>query len=131
MTYKAKWTFMAFLAGDNNLSGAGDKDLWEMRQVGSTADVNIIAEFDNAGERGTNRYHVQRDGKNEHVESLGETDSGSPATLIDFITWAADNYPAERYALILWNHGSGWEPTEVDRIARSVDAPDYNSREVS
>jgi len=131
MRPKAKWTFMAYLAGENNLSAAGDKDLAEMRTVGSTADVNVVVEFDNAGTRGTNRYHVQHNGAGERVESLGETDSGDPQTLIDFIRWAAGNYPADRYALILWNHGGGWEPAEIDRIARSVGVRQYNEREAS
>ena len=131
MKKKAKWTFMVYLAGDNNLSAAGDKDMGEMRAVGSTAGVNIVAEFDNAGDRGTNRYHVRRDGLCEQVVPLGETDSGSPEVLLDFVDWAAENYPAERYALILWNHGGGWEPLEIDRIARSVGAVDYNEREAS
>ena len=131
MKKKAKWTFMVYLAGDNNLSAAGDKDMGEMRAVGSTADVNIVAEFDNAGDRGTGRYHVQRDGLDEDVVSLGETDSGSPEVLLDFVDWAAENYPAERYALILWNHGGGWEPLEIDRIAHEVGARDYNEREAT
>lgn len=122
---------MTYLAGDNNLSAAGDKDLTEMRTVGSTSDVNVVVEFDNAGNLGTKRYHVQRDGVNERVESLDETDSGDPQTLIDFISWAAREYPAQRYALVLWNHGGGWEPTEIDRVARSVGAREYNEREAS
>ena len=128
---KAKWTFMVYLDGDNNLSTAGDKDLSEMRAVGSTSDVNVVVEFDNAGNRGTNRYHVQRDGLDEHVVSMGETDSGSPEVLLDFIAWVAEEYPADRYALILWNHGGGWEPSEIDRIAREVGSRDYNAREAS
>jgi hypothetical protein len=128
---KKKWTFMIFMAGDNNLSSAGDKDLSEMRAVGSTADVNIVTEFDNEGDRGTNRYLVQRTGANEQKVSLGETDSGDPKALMDFVGWAAQKYPAERYALVLWNHGGGWEPSEMDRIARSVGSRDYNVREAS
>jgi len=128
---KAKWTFMIYMAGDNTLSTAGDKDLKEMRKVGSTADVNVVAEFDNAGNRGTKRYHVKRKGVKEHVVSLGETDSGDPKVLIDFIGWVAKTYPAERYALVLWNHGGGWEPSEMDKIARSVKADNYSGRENS
>ena len=131
MKTTAKWTFMVYLAGDNNLSTAGDKDLSEMRAVGSTPDVNVVAEFDNEGDRGTNRYHIQRNGKDEQVVSLGETDSGDPTILLDFIKWASCKYPAERYALILWNHGNGWIPTEMDKIARSMKAVDYNEREAS
>lgn len=121
---------MVYIAGDNNLSAAGDNDLLEMRQVGSTEEVNVVVQFDNAGDFGTRRFHIRRDGRGERVENLQETDSGSPEVLIDFIDWAATEYPAERYALILWNHGGGWEPSEMDRVARSVGAADYSEREV-
>src|SRR3990172_5136601 len=32
---------------------------------------------------------------------------GQPATLQDFIEWAIQNYPADKYALIMWDHGGG------------------------
>lgn len=129
---KAKWTFMVYLAGDNNLSTAGERDLAEMRQVGSTDEVNVVAEFDRIGEdHETERYLIQRDGLDEPVESLGETDCGDPEVLLGFVDWAAREYPAERYALILWNHGGGWEPSEVERIARGLGATDYGAGEAT
>ncbi len=129
--HKAKWTFMVYLAGDNNLSTAGDNDLEEMRQIGSTDDVNVVVEFDNAGSLGTNRYRIQRDGEDEDVVSLGETDSGDPNVLLDFVTWATSTYKADRYALVLWNHGGGWRPSDIDAIAQEVSAKNYNAREAS
>lgn len=129
MKPEAKWTFMVYMAGDNNLYDAGDADLEEMAKVGSNEDLNVVVEFDNAGQLGTNRYFIQKKRENEPVESLGETDCGDPEVLNDFISWTVDRYPAERYALILWNHGGGWEPTEMDRIARDLRAMHYNSRE--
>ncbi len=33
MKGKVKWTFMVYLAGDNNLSEAGEKDLGEMNDL--------------------------------------------------------------------------------------------------
>ena len=30
-----------------------------------------------------------------------------PETLSDFIRWSAENYPAKKYALVLWGHGGG------------------------
>lgn len=129
MKSKAKWTFMVYMAGDNNLSAAGDEDLAEMRKIGSSNDVNVVVEFDKAGNRGTNRYCIQRNGVNEFILPMPETDSGDPKVLIDFIDWAAKNYPAERYALVLWNHGCGWEPLEMDKIAHKVRSVDYNERE--
>ena len=32
---------------------------------------------------------------------------GDPETLYDFIKFCEENYPADRKALILWNHGGG------------------------
>ncbi|HST04343.1 MAG TPA: clostripain-related cysteine peptidase [Chloroflexia bacterium] len=126
---KAKWTFMIYLAGDNNLASAGETDLGEMRTVGSSKDVNLIAQFDNARSGGSKRFHLQKGGVGETVQDLGPTDSGDPKVLLDFVDWAVDNFPAERYALVLWNHGGGWVPSEMDRIAREVGAPHYDPRE--
>jgi hypothetical protein len=42
----ADWTFMVFLAADNNLESAGIKDFLEMAAVGSSAEVNIVVQFD-------------------------------------------------------------------------------------
>ena len=63
---------MVYMAGDNNLSAAGDTDLVEMRRVGSSDRVNVLVEFDNAGDEGTRRIHVKKDGTGETVESLGD-----------------------------------------------------------
>lgn len=128
---KAKWTFMVYMAGDNSLSTAGDKDLREMRSVGSTPEVNIVVQFDNEGNHGTNRYRVLPGGQPDQVQMLGETDSGDPKVLEAFIGWAAEKFPAERYGLVLWSHGSAWEPAEMDRIARSVNAANYNAKEAA
>lgn len=131
MAANAQWTYMVYMAGDNNLSTAGDEDLKEMRQIGSTSNVNVLAQFDNAGHEGTRRIHIQRGGINEKIDNLGETDSGDPLVLEDFITWAYENYPADRYALILWNHGGGWEPDDLDRMARFERTKNWNVREAS
>ncbi|OIP07187.1 MAG: hypothetical protein AUJ96_07975 [Armatimonadetes bacterium CG2_30_66_41] len=42
------------------------------------------------------------------LEDLGEVDMGDPAQLQGFLAWAAANYPAQHYALDLWDHGAGF-----------------------
>jgi hypothetical protein len=42
------------------------------------------------------------------VQNLGNVNMSDPNTLTDFINWAAENYPAQNYFLILSDHGSGW-----------------------
>ncbi len=44
----------------------------------------------------------------EPVAELGEVDMGTPEALVDFVTWAMQNYPARHYALTISTHGAGW-----------------------
>jgi hypothetical protein len=54
-------------------------------------------------------------------QKLGNQNTGDPQSLIDFVSWVAANYPAERYALVLWNHGQGWDDTDIFEGERSGD----------
>lgn len=128
---RAKWTYMVYMGADNNLSNAGLGDLNEMEAVGSNSDVNIVlqAEFSNqftnfseighgsyAGE--TLRFRVVGDNNPNDINleagaSIGNVDMGAPATLTSFIQWAANTYPADNYALVIWDHGAGWKKTSI------------------
>jgi hypothetical protein len=112
---KKPWTFMVYMAGDNNLDPDGVKDLKEMKKVGSTNDVNVIAQFDRATGHAAKRYYLRKGGKvtADVVASLGKINTGDPKNLMDFIKWGVKNYPADRYALVLWNHGQGWDDTDI------------------
>jgi hypothetical protein len=118
-----QWTVMVYLAGDNNLDRAGIIDLKEMKRVGSTDQMNVIAQFDREGkDLSTNRYYIRKGGTltKDVVGSLGETNMGSPRVLEDFIKWGIKNYPAEHYLLVVWNHGNGWNDENVYRVARNL-----------
>ncbi len=120
---KKRWTVMVYLAGDNNLDGAGVVDLNEMKAVGSTTEVNIIAQFDRAGAgQHTRRYYLRKASTLDQdvVANLGETNTGDPNVLESFAHWGIANYPAEHYLLVLWNHGSGWDDTNVYRAASAL-----------
>jgi hypothetical protein len=103
------------MAGDNNLDPSGIGDLLEMKQVGSTPRVNVVAEFDRASGRGAKRYRLRKGGSlaADAVATLGRLNTGDPRRLLDFVRWGVASYPAERYALVLWNHGQGWDDTDV------------------
>jgi predicted RNA-binding protein with PIN domain len=60
MSSQAEWTWLVYMAGDNNLEGAGREDLDEMKNVGSTAQVNILVQFDTE-ENKTTRYRIEKD----------------------------------------------------------------------
>ena len=40
------------------------------------------------------------------VQELPLASMAAPETLADFIRWGAENYPAKKYALVLWDHGA-------------------------
>ena len=115
----AKWTFLVYMAGDNNLDGAALRDIAEMARAGSTKDVNILVQLDRIEDNLTRRFRITQGGgfKKDCIESFGDTNTGDPQILYEFVKWAVDNYPADRYALILWNHGSGWWEDAKSRAA--------------
>ena len=43
----------------------------------------------------------------ELEETLPLASMADPGTLSDYVRWAAENYPAKKYALVLWDHGDG------------------------
>src|SRR5690606_2280099 len=117
----AAWTVMVFIAGDNNLEPAGLMDINEMEAVGSSRDVNILVEMDRSRSyvdydgdwTDARRFYIQQDQDLEVINSpvmerLGETNSGSADTVADFATWGITNYPAQKYMLVLWDHGGAW-----------------------
>jgi hypothetical protein len=112
---KRRWTFMVYIAGDNNLDSAARKDLLEMKAVGSSDEINVIAQLDGLRQSDCCRYYIRRGGalQEDVVERLPEANTGDPRALDDFLAWAAERYPAEHYALVLWNHGMGWKDEDV------------------
>ena len=112
---KKQWTVMVYMAGDNNLDPNGVKDLKEMKRIGSTDDVNIVVQFDRSKNHASERYHISKGGKIEAdvVAKLGTVNTGDPKFLSDFIKWGIGTYPAERYMVVLWNHGQGWDDTDI------------------
>jgi hypothetical protein len=116
---QAKWTFMVYMAGDNNLDGAALRDIAEMAKAGSTQDVHILVQLDRIEDNLTRRFRITPGGgfKKDCIETFGDTNTGDPQILYSFVKWATDKYPADRYALILWNHGSGWWVDAKSRAA--------------
>jgi hypothetical protein len=108
----AQWTWLIYMAGGNNLEGAGEEDLAEMQQVGSTAQVNVIVQFDTEHNK-TTRYRVEKNRLRVEQEMPG-VDCGDPKVLTDFIKWGSQRYPAKHYLVDVWNHGAGWENLPAD-----------------
>lgn len=118
------WLVMLYMAGDNNLEEELHFDLNEAELVGSSSQVQIVAQYDryagfesdfqgDGNWTSTKRFYVQQDNDMSRVASteladLGEVDMSRAETLSDFLSWAITSYPSDRYVLIMSDHGSGW-----------------------
>ena len=116
-----EWTIMIFKNAKNNLERYGLKNVNEMEMIGSSDKVNIVVELGRMegydsfeGDWiGSRRYLILKDNNTDAVTSpivqdLGKVDMGDWKHLVDFGKWAKANYPAKKYMLIVWNHGTGW-----------------------
>jgi hypothetical protein len=117
----AAWTVLVYMVGDNDLEEYVTHDLNELEAGGPGGAVRVLVLADRAegyddadGDwTGTRLYEVLGDEKINEVTSpvladWGEADMADPETLARFLAYAAEAAPAEQYALVLWNHGSGW-----------------------
>ncbi len=135
-TVRRPWTLMVYMAGDNGkifdtkygklklmdeMTSAGYRDLGEMGAIGTTANAAVICLFDTQ----TESYLVEvRKGDgfaDSAVRRIPEVNTGDPAALRTFIVQAIQAYPADHYALILWNHGTGWLDTDGYAVTRSAE----------
>lgn len=109
------------MAGDNDLNDFGGDDIEEMKRVGSSDRIHVLVQRDTAaaGEP-TRRYRVRKGTPTDAdvVEDLKETNTGDPKVLADFLQWGLTNYPAKRTMAVLWNHGAGWDDTDIYAEAR-------------
>ena len=114
----ADWTFMVYLDADNALENASLEVFSKMASVGSSSKVNIVVQMDRSPDPDIGpgnwtdcyRFKVTKDmtpAPENATEHLGEVNMGSPDTLKDFVNWTINNYPANYYFLVLWDHGTG------------------------
>lgn len=118
---KEQYTFLVYMVGSDLEAGteewsggAATLDMKEMMSIGSTPNLNIIVTTGGAlawqqPEISAEKIQRWKIEKGEKV-ALGDSEDtymSNPNTLKNFIIWGTKNYPANRYALVLWNHGSG------------------------
>lgn len=106
MLYAREWTALVYMAADNDLAQWADSDLVEMEAVGSSDEFSIVVQVDKPY-IGAKRLFIGN-GTSYELNNLGIIDMCDQETLFDFLEWGMRNYPAEKYFIILWDHGSGW-----------------------
>ncbi len=115
------WTVMVYIVGSDleksvssggsAIKGYGSKDILEMLE-GTLQPNNNNVVISTGGSSRTGWKTIKRSliqsGRQYVLEDLGSSQNmASPQALSDFVIWAKNEFPAQHYALILWDHGGG------------------------
>lgn len=114
----AKNTLMIYMVGSDleAKGGSATEDLSEIAESGvdlSSANVVVYAggskKWHNDTVTADDMHSVLELGKDGFttVETKENISMGDSECLLGFLNYAYENYPAENYSLILWNHGMG------------------------
>lgn len=103
----SKWTIMIYVQSDSILNNFAIRNFKAMSLVGSNDDLNIIVQWNQPRRQGVWRYKIEKNQmrllyKDPERKILNFADD-----LIDFSRFTVEQFPAENYVFILWNHGIG------------------------
>ena len=111
------YTIMIYMCGTDLESnyGMATADLNEMLHADIADNVNIIIETGGTKKwqntvisNKTNQvYQIKNDGIVRLQSDIGKKAMTKASTLTEFIDYCETNFPANRYALIMWDHGGG------------------------
>lgn len=106
------WTFLIFLNGNNSLDSFGEMNLKQLETVGSTDNINIVVQWASLETKTIKRMLIKKSANGNSVTSpviqMVKADMGDWHSVVDFVKWGSQNFPASHYFLDLWDHGSGW-----------------------
>jgi clostripain len=123
-TTKDEWTIFVYMTG-SDLAESAFNDINQMEYAASLlpSNVNIVVLWDQSSlstkyATGTNaawgdtgwaviRPDTDKDKIATTFTLLGEKNTGDPNTLVEFLNTAKAAAPANKYGLIMWNHGGG------------------------
>ncbi len=115
---KAKpYTIMVYMNGSDleSENGSATDDLIEMLESGlDSKNANLVL-FTGGANRWQNDIVPENecviweieDGNLNRITGVGLVNMGDPGTLSSFIDFSITNFPADKYGLILWDHGGG------------------------
>lgn len=132
-----EWLVLIYMNADNDLTEASYRDIAEMETVGSSVSVDLLVYHDSNEPTGSRYLHIAKTGMRRDADFkdftddqilspvarwLEEQNSGDIEQFENFIGWGTQNYPAQRFAIIIWSHGMGW-------VARTGEMPllDFNA----
>ena len=110
------WAVYWYLCGSDleSENGFATEDLNEMMKVTLPENVTFVIQTGGASEwqnetisaDSINRFVYKGDSL-EQVDELEQANMGDPDTLVDFLSFCNENYPADHKMVLFWDHGGG------------------------
>ena len=109
-------TLLIYMCGSDLESSRGyaSNNIEEILGAEIPENINVILQTggsENWHTTGISAEHIGRyeikNGQLTQLSVLPQSNMGDDETLLSFLTFAKENYPAENTSLILWDHGSG------------------------
>ena len=121
VSQKKEYTVMVYIVGSNLESryGSATNDIAEMKQAGLDYEKTNLLVYTGGSKRwvsdipstSNNVLDLSKDREESSERIVAHTEKsanmGIPQTLAAFVDYCTENYPADHYGLILWNHGGG------------------------
>ena len=113
---KAEHTIMVYMIGSDleTEDKAASLDIQEMMNAKYGDDIKVVIQTGGAKKwwiEGIEDGKVQRfevkTGEIIELANLGKVNMAKESTLADFIKFASEKYDADKYTLVLWDHGGG------------------------
>jgi len=120
-TTKNAWTVFTYIAADNDLNPYAQVNIQQMMEAGSNSERTFLVYL--AETKQDTRYgKLLRIDKGAIVELSHDdnVDSGVQKTCLDACIKAFTLYPAQHYALIFWDHGSGCLNKPFSELFRGI-----------
>ena len=131
---RREWLILVFISGVNDLGlmGYADKSINSMENAGSSGKVTVLAEFGMLGsdpstrnirfQRGSKTLFIRKDTDPDAVTSpviyaSNDTDMGSVEHLVRFVKRGLRRFPAEKVAVMIWDHGYGRKGLAYDDLS--------------
>ncbi len=109
------WTVLVYLCGTDLETGGGfaSINLEEIIEANASDKVNVVIQTGGTNEwqldinpNVIERYALE-DNDLYLVDEVPLASMGEASTFGDFLSWGVENFPADKYMLVLWNHGGG------------------------
>lgn len=145
---QSTWTILVYINAANDLYWASDLNVNQMEEVADNPEVRFVLQWKQSREffsassfDGVRRVLVKPDTsstvvsevvQSNLVDGFGEPlDMGLAQTMLDFINWGKTNFPADHYALVIWNHGNGWSRAPLkDELTRAFSYDDQTGSSI-